>query len=254
MGGYIRATVIGVSVTVLLAPTTAGAVDESVAEFRVGYAATEGEGFIAVDSSAYANHGKLLGGVTRKRGVYRFHPVTRDGRYDRIRAPYDPSLSPGSSPFSYGARVKVRPDATWSHREMALVRLGDSDTPGGDYKLELRKLKDGTVDALCEMHDGAGGSGYLQDDAGLETIDDGKWHKIACARVDEDTMRLTIDGNSKDAQLEQGFGAIASERDPLLIGCQPFAIRPDLRFREQLHGAIDDIFVVVQPVEPTPVS
>lgn len=244
------ATVIWVAVG-LTGATTASA--EPVEEQRVLYEASELDGTTAVDSSTFGNDGAMLGGVTRRDGVYRFHPVTMDGHYDRIRALPAPSLNPRSDPFSYGARVMVLPDAVWSHSEMAVVRHGDSDTAGGDYKLELDLESDGVVTAHCVMHDGDGdGSGYVKGHGLLDTINDGAWHEITCARVDVDTVSLTIDGHVTERSTSGALGSIRS-KDPFLIGCQPFAKRPKLHFREQFDGSMDDIHMtVVKPEEPPP--
>lgn len=233
------------------APVAEEPVEEPAEEYRFLFQVTETEGDTAWDSSEYENHGTLKGEVSRRNGTYRFHPLTKGSKFDRIRVPSDPAFNPGSAPFSYGARVKVRPDATWSHSEMALMRHGDSDTPGGDYKLELQRSKSGEVDALCAIHDGDGGAMYIQGNGPLETLDDGEWHTIECARVDEDTVSLTIDGNKPLQKDGEVLGSIDSE-DPLLFGAQPFGNRPDLRFREQLHGALDDIYMTVQLPDPPP--
>jgi hypothetical protein len=231
--------------------TAAGApAGAAVEEQRVVYDATETSGD-AVDHSGYGNDGALRGGTTRRDGAYRFHPHARDGHYDRIVAPSAASLNPGTSPFSYGARLKVRPDATWSaSSQMAVLRHGDLDTPGGDFKLELKKLQDGHVDAICEMHDGAGGSGYIQGRAPLTTLADGAWHEVTCARVDATTMALVIDGQSTEHPLSGDFGEVVND-DAFLIGCQPFANRPELHFREQFNGALDDIHLTVTS-DPAP--
>ena len=227
------------------------AVAEPVEELVVRYDVTETDGNMAVDSSAFGNDGRLRGGVTRRNGAYRFHPSTRFGRYDRIVAPSDASMNPGSAPFSYGARVKVRPNAKWSDTEMALIRHGDADTPGGDYKLELRRHENGVVDALCEMSDrDRDGHGFVLGN-GRTTINDGRWHTISCARVDEDTVSVTVDGRSKERPTTGNLGSIVGD-DPFLLGCQPAEFAPR-RWREQLHGAMDDIYLTVlrEPSDPS---
>ena len=234
---------------------TASAAEEPtpdlVEEHRVLYEATETDGTIAVDSSTFGNVGELKGQVSRRDGSYRFHPLREKGIYDRIRAAPDPAFNPRSRPFSYGARIKVGPDAVWSHNEMSIMRHGDTDTPGGDYKLEIAKRKEGKVTAFCAMHDGVGGLAYVQGTGALETLDDGAWHQITC-KLDEDSVALVIDDHVYEKELTESLGSIRS-RDPLLIGAQPFAARPDLKFREQFHGAMDDIHVTVfVPTETEP--
>ncbi len=199
---------------------------------------------MALDGSGYHNDGRLIGGVTRVNGAYRFHPLSFPGhRYDRIRAEFDPSLNPESAPFSYGARVRVFPSAEWSHAEMAVVRHGDLDTSGGDYKLELRKTTKGTVVAFCAIHDDDGdGTGYVRGRGQLETIADGQWHTITCSRVNDDRVSLTIDGDVLKRRTSGDLGSVVGA-DPLLVGAQ-FA-KDGIHLREQFAGFMDDIHVTV---------
>src|SRR5688500_15686901 len=162
-----RFPVVAMAVALQLASVTSASAEEEptpdlVEKHRVFYGATETEGALAVDASSFGNDGELKGQVSRRDGTYRFHPLKRQGIYDRIRAAPDPSFNPRSKPFSYGARIKVDPDAVWSHSEMAIIRHGDTDTPGGDYKLEIAKRKAGNVAAFCAIHDGVGGLAYVQ--------------------------------------------------------------------------------------------
>lgn len=225
----------------LLVPTGAagGEFDD-----RVRYTASEAHGRLAIDASGHHNHGYLRGGVTRRHGAFRFHPLSEGNHlFDRIRTPTDPSLNPGSAPFTYGARVKVFPRAEWSHTEMAVLRHGDSDTPGGDYKIELLKQTSGAVTAFCVMHDGDGdGTGYVRGRGRLDTIADGQWHTITCSRVDRDTVALSIDGDVTQRTTSGSLGALVSD-DPLLIG---FHYRQDgIHGREQFVGFMDNIHVSV---------
>lgn len=228
-------------VAYLLAPSAAavGAVGD-----RVRYTASEPGGRLAIDASRHHNHGKLLGGVTRRDGAYKFHRLSGDNRYDRIRTPSARSLNPRWSPFTYGARVKVSPNAEWSHSEMAVLRHGDTDTRGGDYKLELKKTDGGAVVAFCAMHDGDGdGVGYVRGKGSLKTIADGRWHTITCARLDRNTVSLTIDRNVTRRPTSGNLGGLAS-KDPLLIG---FHFRRDgVSGREQFVGLMDGIHVTVR--------
>jgi len=235
-----RAFAVVLVVACLLAPSAAavGAVDD-----RVRYRASETGGRSAIDASGYRNHGKLTGGVTRRDGAYKFHRLSGDNRYDRIRTPSARSLNPRLARFTYGARVKVSPNAEWSHTEMAVLRHGDTDTAGGDYKVELLKTGSGAVVAYCAMHDGDGdGMGYVRGKGAIRTIADGSWHTITCARVDRNTVSLTIDGNVTRRSTSGNLGGLVS-KDPLLIG---FQFRTDgVSGREQFVGLMDDISVSV---------
>jgi hypothetical protein len=224
----------------LLAPSAAaiGAYDD-----RVRYTASETGGRLAIDASGRDNHGKLRGGVTRRDGAYKFHRLSADNRYDRIRTPTDRSFNPRLAPFTYGARVKVSPTAEWSHTEMAVLRHGDTETKGGDYKVELLKTESGVVVAFCAMHDGDGdGMGYVRGKGSLKTIADGRWHTITCARVDRNTVSLTIDGDVTRRPTSGRLDGLVS-KEPLLMG---FHYKRDgVSGREQFVGLMDDIHVSV---------
>jgi hypothetical protein len=221
------------------APAPAHGIDS-----RLSYQVLPNEvGTVAVDSSGYSNDGILKGGVSRRVtrgvGVYKFHPLSQDHTYDRIRAPDDPSLSPGPAPFTYSVRLKVSPEAEWSHSEMAVLRHGDSDTPGGNYKMELKKNPDtGVVSALCVMHDDDGhGAGYVRGNGPVKSIADGHWHTIACSRVTEDTVSLSVDRHPAERATRGNLGNVAGQA-PLLIGCQFKA--------DQFVGKMDDITITMQ--------
>jgi hypothetical protein len=229
---------VGLVAAAVLIPASANAQSTNT---RLSYTVPASEsGNVAVDSSDQHNDGVLKGGVTRRHGAYKFHPLTADGKFDRIVAPDDPSLSPGTSPFTYSVGVKVKPDAVWENSEMAILRHGDSETAGGDYKMELHKSLTGVVSAECVMHDDdAHGSGYVRG-TGEITINDGHWHTITCGRVSVDTVSLTIDGHTT-TRTTHGSLANIVESVPLLIGCQ----NQGRGKKEQFVGKMDDITLTV---------
>ncbi|MDQ3103999.1 MAG: LamG domain-containing protein, partial [Actinomycetota bacterium] len=237
-----RLLLAAIPVALILGTTPALASAPTGATPRVLFRAAEDSGRIAVDSSALGNDGRLLSNVSRVGGAYRFHPgVPRD----RIRVKSHPSLNPGSEPFSYGAAVRVLPGAVWEHRGMAVVRHGDKDTPGGDYKLQLWRTSPDTAAAFCAMHDGSGGSGFVQGDGRLTTIDDGQWHTITCSRdPSAQTVSLTIDGFTV-SRPDNDLGSIVGY-DPLLIGTQPR--NNGIGTREQFVGRMDNIRLAVGPL------
>jgi hypothetical protein len=221
-----------------------GSVSEATsagASVRLLLRASETSGRVAVDSSPFHNNGVFKGGVGRLDGAYRFHPGYPR---DRIRVEDHPSLSPGRRAFAFGADVRVHPNAFWEHPEMAVVRHGDSDTRGGDYKLEIEQTARGAVVATCVMHDGVGGFGYVKGDGPLATIDDGLWHRITCSRAPSAaTVSLTIDGVTT-TRADHKLGSIVGF-DPVLIGVQ--LRRDGVRLREQFVGRMDNIRIAVGP-------
>lgn len=226
------------------APRAEGSVSEAtspVASARLLLRASETSGPVAVDSSRFHHSGVLKGGVGRLDGAYRFHSGYPR---DRIRVEDHPSLSPGRRAFAFGADVRVHPNAVWEHPEMAVVRHGDSDTRGGDYKLELEQTARGAVVATCVMHDGVGGFGYVRGNGPLETIDDRVWHRLTCSRdPSAATISLTIDGVTT-TRADHELGSIVGF-DPVLIGVH---LRQDgVRLREQFVGRMDNIRIAVGP-------
>jgi hypothetical protein len=233
-----RMTLGAAAAVVVLTPVPAIAQGTNT-RLSYGVPATE-QGDVAIDSSGYLNNGVLRGGVTRVNGAYKFHRLSADGRYDRIHAPNSASLNPGTSPFTYSVRLKVKPDAEWHNSEMAILRHGDSDMPGGDYKMELAKIVNGVVTADCVMHDNDGqGAGYVRGTGGI-TINDGHWHTIACSRASSNTVSLTVDGRIAVRTTHGDLGSVKGPV-PLLIGCQ----HQGGGKKEPFVGKMDDITITV---------
>lgn len=201
---------------------------------------------VARDGSGFGNDGRLRGGVVQSGGVYRFHPVAGDGRFDRIVAPDSASLSPGTRPFWYSARIRLRPDARFHHSgEMALVRHGDSGTPGGNYKMEIGQIRGpgGGIYAECIMHDADGqGAGFVRGTGGV-VLNDWRWHRITCARVSAGVVSMTVDGRTVERAVRGSLGDVTG-RARLLIGCQ--LARDGVHMMEQFVGRMDDIKIGVE--------
>ena len=216
-------------------PASALGAPASASAVRVLLRASEPSGTVAVDSSSFHNDGVLKGGVGRLDGAYRFH---HGYPHDRISVEAAPSLNPRSQPFSYSVSVRVPPEAIWQNNEMAVMRHGDSETAGGDYKMELQLSNRGTVTAMCGMHDGAGGSGFVQGDGQLTTIGDAQWHRLTCSRDPvAGTVSLTVDDVTV-TRPDNNLGSIIGS-DPLLIGAQPR--RGGVGLREQFAGRMDNL-------------
>lgn len=199
-------------------------------------------GHVAVDRSPFTNNGRLRGGVNRRDGAYHFHPRSRGNHhFDRITAPNSRSLNPGLHVFTYGLRLRVKPGAEWMNHEMAVIRKGDFDTPGGDYKMEIGRTETGKVWADCVMHDLDGkGHGYVRYKAYGVTLNDGAWHTVTCARVDRHHVSITIDQLTKTTRTV-ALGRIKG-KDALMLGCQ---FQSGTRKREQFVGWMDRVTITV---------
>lgn len=200
-------------------------------------------GHVAVDRSPFTNNGRLRGGVNRRDGAYHFHPISRGNhRFDRITAPNSRSLNPGLHVFTYGLRMRVKPTAEWEHHEMAVIRKGDHETPGGDYKMEIGRRDGGRVWVSCVMHDNDGkGHGYVRFIPYGVRINDGAWHTVTCARVDRTHVSATVDQLTKTLPVVGDLGRIKG-RDNLLLGCQ---FQRGTRKREQFVGWMDRVTITV---------
>lgn len=200
------------------------------------------KGRVAIDSSGHHHNGRLLGGVTRRDGAYKFHRLA-GGRFDRITARNHPGFNPGFARFTYSVRLKVSPSARWLDTQMAVLRHGDTDVAGGDYKMELQRSPDGAVSAFCVIHDDdRHGAGFVRGRGGLRSIADGAWHTVACSRIAAQKVALTIDGNRVVRRTHGNLGRVKGDV-PLLIGCQ---LKTDkVHFREQFVGKLDDISITV---------
>lgn len=234
-----RLRIVAVAVGVLLIPAPPASADA-----RLRYTAPAMErGRVVVDQTRHHNDGRLRGGTRRHDGAYRFRPFGLDHRHDRITRRRSASLNPGRGPFTYSVRVRVRPDAVWEDSEMAVLRRGDSNEPGGDYKMELRKNRSGVVVAQCVIRGTGPANGFVRGHVGAPKINDGGWHTIGCSRVGRRKVALTIDGTRTVRAAPGPIGAVNADV-PLLIGCQSRGRVPG--FREQFVGRMDNIKVEVR--------
>lgn len=218
------------------APTTS--------DVRLSYTVTRAEHGTrkAIDSSSYHNNGILKGGVTRKYGRYQFHSYKYRGRHDRIAAPDSPSLSFGTSPFSYSVRLKIKQSYKWGvGRQMAVIRHGDEEHgTGANWKLELDKRKDGKVAAACTMHSRDGGAAYIRGRGNLTTLADGHFHSITCSRQADGSIGLWVGGTLRTRPAKKPLTDMTGQA-ALLIGCQ---VQKGAMV-EQFVGQMDNITIAV---------
>lgn len=210
---------------------------------HVYYTAPPSEtGTRVIDESGFAVDGTLRGGAYRDAGAYVFRRSS-DGNYDRITAPNGPSLEPGEQPFSFGAKIKVAPHGHLG--QMAIIRHGDGDTPGGGgwYKMELsKKLSTSATSVACSIHDNATGFGYIRGTGGVN-LRDGDWHTVKCTKVSPTLLALNIDGHRVTKVIQDPVNDVSGTSANLLIGVQ--VGQGQTPFGDQFVGRMDNIRLAI---------
>ena len=130
-----------------------------------------------------------------------------DGTRSYVRVPSAWSLNPGSSAFAINVHVRLSdPPPTGDYD---IVKKGNYDSPGGEYKVEIVK----TGQALCAFK---GNLRYAQVVAG-PSLTDGRWHTIRCA-LRQGKVSLTVGGTVYSNSRAVGT---VSNSSPIGIGAGP---------------------------------
>jgi hypothetical protein len=108
-----------------------------------------------------------------------------------VRVPDADSLDPQGNDTTLTARVQVN-GASLDDDSYDVVRKGFFDTPGGDYKMEIKRTADPTVGKLHCFFRGDLASVYKV--ANLDIVD-GNWHTLQCAKTATSVV-ARVDGRS----------------------------------------------------------
>ena len=161
-----------------------------------------------------------------------------------VETPDRPSLNPGLSDFSFGARIALtRGVGAWNIMQKGA--WGDRQ-----WKLSVHPLNGG-AQFSCRVSGSAGIVHVFTQGAVVGA--DGSWHQVVCARVGNE-VQVRLDG----AVIARGSGvtgAVSSTRK-YLVGSKGSG---DLADPDQYLGLLDDAFVEVDidtgdPEPPPPVS
>jgi hypothetical protein len=137
----------------------------------------ETSGTVAADSSGNGNDGTIVGDVSRGEPGYlgTAFGFGADGSW--VRVPTSSSLNPGTSDFSYSARVKLdRLPA--SGQTMDVIRKGLSGTKAGEFKIEILDL--GRV--RCIAKDSNRVRGAITGSAKMR-LAVGQWYLVGCEQT-----------------------------------------------------------------------
>jgi hypothetical protein len=136
-----------------------------------------------IDSSGNNNNGTPTN-VDQTGSRYVFN-----GTNSYVAVPDRDSLDPQEKDIKLKARVKVT-DRPMDDDSYDIVRKGLVTTPGGDYKMEIKRAADPTVGKLHCLFKGDGGT---VDIVARHDIVDGNGHKLECIKTSTSVV-ARIDG------------------------------------------------------------
>ena len=167
-------------VLLLAAPSQGATLLNKAADWQMNE--TSGE---MIDSSANHNNGDPKD-VRQTGSSYVFN-----GSTSYVAVPDSDSLNPEESDITLSAGVKVT-DKPMDDDSYDIVRKGLVTTPGGDYKMEIKRGAASTVGKLHCLFKGDGGT---VDKVARRDIVDGNWHTLECIKTSTSVV-ARVDGKS----------------------------------------------------------
>src|SRR5215217_4678686 len=153
-----------------------------------------------------------------------------NGSTSYVVVPDSDSLDPQENDITLRAGVKVT-DAPMDDDSYDIVRKGLSSTPGGDYKMEIKRAADPTVGELHCLFKGDGGT---VDKVAQGDIVDGNWHTLECIKTSTSVV-ASMDGSGSTKAGSAGSISNASE---VMVGAKTAVPLDDV-----FDGAMDYVSV-----------
>src|SRR5919107_4437045 len=160
-----------------------------------------------IDSSGNNNDGTPKD-VVRTGSAYVFN-----GSTSYVAVPDAGSLDPQAKDIKLTARIRVNGQAL-DDDSYDIVRKGLVTTPGGDYKMEIKRAADPTVGKLHCLFKGDGGT---VDIVAQRDIVDGNRHKLECIKTSTSVV-ARVDGNS--GSTKAGSAGSIANASPVLVGAK----------------------------------
>jgi hypothetical protein len=167
-----------------------------------------------IDSSRHHNRGTPRHGV-RTGSTYVFN-----GRTSHVVVPDHASLGPAGKAITLRASVRVS-GASMDDDSYDIVRKGYVTTPGGDYKMEIKKTRNRKVGKLHCLFKGSGGT--VSRLAGPDIVD-GRWHTLACKKWSNRVV-ARVDGRS---YTQTGSAGSISNATNVMVGAKQVAPLDDV--------------------------
>lgn len=200
---------------------------------RYGFDAVSGVVTGSADDSGHGNALHAIGGgqvaaVAHDAGRALRFPAGCCARVVLEAAP-SPVLNPGRAAFSFGAWVRLTADETSPGANV--VQKGYSDSPGGQWKLQV----DGSAGRpSCRVVGAGARTGYLA--MAGRSVADGRWHQLTCRRT-ANQLSLNVDGAVQAVRAIPADLTVANDV-PLRIGGKGVG-----RANDQFHGEVDDVYL-----------
>ena len=154
-----------------------------------------------------------------------------NGSTSYVLLPDSDSLDPQENDITLSASVMVTntpmPDDSYD-----IVRKGLSSTPGGDYKMEIKRAADPTVGKLHCLFKGDGGT---VDKVARRDIVDGNWHTLECIKTSTAVV-ARVDGRS--GSTKAGSAGSISNASEVLVGAKTAVPLDDV-----FNGAMDYVSI-----------
>ena len=160
-----------------------------------------------LDSSGNNNNGTPKD-VVRTGSAYVFN-----GSTSYVLVPDSDSLDPAGKDITLSAGVKVT-DTPMDDDSYDIVRKGLVTTPGGDYKMEIKRAADPTVGKLHCLFKGDGGT---VDIVAPQDIVDGNGHKLECIKTSTSVV-ARVDG--KSGSTKAGSAGSIANGSAVLVGAK----------------------------------
>jgi Concanavalin A-like lectin/glucanases superfamily len=160
-----------------------------------------------IDSSGNNNSGDTTD-VRQRGSSYVFN-----GSTSYVLVPDSESLDPEESDITLRAGVTVT-NTPMDDDSYDIVRKGLSATPGGDYKMEIKRAADPTVGKLHCLFKGTGGK---VDIVARRDIVDGEWHTLECIKTSTSVV-ARVDGKSSGTKAGSA-GSIANPTN-VMVGAK----------------------------------
>jgi hypothetical protein len=184
-----------------------------------------------LDSSGNNNNGTPTA-VTPTGSTYDFN-----GSTSRVAVPDADSLDPQANDITLTAYVAVA-NEPMDDDSYDVVRKGFVTTEGGDYKMEIKRIKaDPTVGKLhCFFR----GDLATVNKVANRDIVDGNWHKLECAKTGG-KVEAKVDGR---AYAKTGSAGSIANAINVMVGAKTVDPRPD----DMFYGSMDYVSIdIAQP-------